>query len=150
MGHVLALLMPENRLAMETALHTGLRISDVLSAVPCIAFKVHVCCIPIVVRIRPHQIAVVNVIQCQLAAHVVLVVKPSYFTSRYYLSQARWTELWKRATGIDYTPIVDVRYFIKRKNPLQIWSNASGKPSSVTLRTVSVRNAYAYAPWLDT
>lgn len=31
MGHVLALLMPENRLAMETALHTGLRISDVLS-----------------------------------------------------------------------------------------------------------------------
>lgn len=41
--------------------------------------------------------------------HVVLVVKPSYFTSKYYLSQARWTELWKRATGIDYTPIVDVR-----------------------------------------
>ena len=35
--------------------------------------------------------------------HVVLVVKPSYFTSKYYLSQARWTELWKRATGIDYT-----------------------------------------------
>lgn len=31
MGHVLALLMPENRLAMETALHTGLRISDVLA-----------------------------------------------------------------------------------------------------------------------
>lgn len=41
--------------------------------------------------------------------HVVLAVKPSYFNSRYYLSQARWTELWKRALGISYTPIVDIR-----------------------------------------
>lgn len=31
MGHVLAALMPENRLAIEVAIATGLRISDVLS-----------------------------------------------------------------------------------------------------------------------
>lgn len=31
MGHVLAALMPENRLAVEIAMSTGLRISDVLS-----------------------------------------------------------------------------------------------------------------------
>lgn len=30
MEHVLALLTPDNRLAMEIALHTGLRITDVL------------------------------------------------------------------------------------------------------------------------
>ena len=31
LGHVLALLMPANRLAMEIAIHTGLRIGDVLA-----------------------------------------------------------------------------------------------------------------------
>ena len=31
MSHVLALLTPANRLAMELALHTGLRINDVLA-----------------------------------------------------------------------------------------------------------------------
>lgn len=41
--------------------------------------------------------------------HVVLAVKPSYFNSRYYISQARWGELWRRALGVDYIPIVDVR-----------------------------------------
>lgn len=31
LGHVLAALMPENRLVMEVALHTGLRVGDVLA-----------------------------------------------------------------------------------------------------------------------
>lgn len=34
MGHVLAALMPENRLAVRVAMHTGLRISDVLRLRP--------------------------------------------------------------------------------------------------------------------
>lgn len=40
--------------------------------------------------------------------HVLIAVKPSYF-SHNYLTQANWTELWKCALRIDYTPIVDVR-----------------------------------------
>lgn len=41
--------------------------------------------------------------------HVLLCVNTSYFNSRDYLSQSRWTELWKTACRLDYTPIVDVR-----------------------------------------
>lgn len=41
--------------------------------------------------------------------HVLLCVQPSYFTSRYYMSQKAWTDLWKRSLGIDYVPTVDVR-----------------------------------------
>jgi len=41
--------------------------------------------------------------------HMVMAVKPSYFKSRYYISQKRWGELWQRAIGADYIPICDVR-----------------------------------------
>lgn len=41
--------------------------------------------------------------------HVVLAVKPSYFSGRNYLPQARVTELWARSMRLDYTPVVDVR-----------------------------------------
>ena len=41
--------------------------------------------------------------------HVVLCVNPSYFKSRNYVSQARWTELWRQCLRADYTPVVDVR-----------------------------------------
>lgn len=42
--------------------------------------------------------------------HVILTVKRSYFTSRYYLSQAKFTELWAKAVGASgFTPVVDVR-----------------------------------------
>jgi len=41
--------------------------------------------------------------------HCVLAVKPSYFKSRDYLSQEKWTNLWKRSLKAQYTPIVDAR-----------------------------------------
>lgn len=41
--------------------------------------------------------------------HVILAVNKSYFKSRYYLSQEKFTELWKKALQVDYTPILDVR-----------------------------------------
>ena len=40
--------------------------------------------------------------------HCLLVVKPSYFKDK-YISQSRWSELWRRSLKVDYTPIVDVR-----------------------------------------
>ena len=40
--------------------------------------------------------------------HVILAVRPSYF-SVYYISQQRWVELWRRALKVDYTPVVDIR-----------------------------------------
>lgn len=41
--------------------------------------------------------------------HCLLAVNNSYFSSRDYLSQAAWTELWKESLRANYTPIVDVR-----------------------------------------
>lgn len=41
--------------------------------------------------------------------HVILAVKPGYFSGKNYLSQAKWTELWKRALQVNYTPIVNVK-----------------------------------------
>lgn len=41
--------------------------------------------------------------------HVVLAVKPSYFRGSHYISQADWSELWAKALGVEYTPIVDIR-----------------------------------------
>lgn len=41
--------------------------------------------------------------------HCILAVKPSYFSGRLYLSQNAWTELWKKALGVDYTPIVNIK-----------------------------------------
>jgi plasmid rolling circle replication initiator protein Rep len=41
--------------------------------------------------------------------HVLLMVRPSYFTGQYYVSQARWVELWKESARLDYSPSVDIR-----------------------------------------
>jgi plasmid rolling circle replication initiator protein Rep len=40
--------------------------------------------------------------------HVLLMVPSSYFTKR-YLSQAEWAEMWRKALRLDYTPVVDIR-----------------------------------------
>lgn len=40
------------------------------------------------------------------------MVKKSYFTqSVQYISQKKWTELWKDCLKVDYTPIVNVKAF---------------------------------------
>ena len=41
--------------------------------------------------------------------HVLLMVKPGYFTGKYYISQQKWTEMWKQSLGVNYNPVVDVR-----------------------------------------
>ena len=47
--------------------------------------------------------------------HILLVVDTKYFSSRNYLNKSEWTEMWKKALGVEYTPVVDVRR-IKSKN----------------------------------
>ena len=41
--------------------------------------------------------------------HVLFVVNKSYFTSRYYVKQAKWLELWREVTGNEKITQVDVR-----------------------------------------
>lgn len=47
--------------------------------------------------------------------HILLIVNESYFKSKNYLSKSKFTEMWKKALGVEYTPVVDVRR-IKSKN----------------------------------
>lgn len=41
--------------------------------------------------------------------HCLLMVKPSYFNGRHYVTQSRWTDLWRECARLDYRPIVDIR-----------------------------------------
>lgn len=41
--------------------------------------------------------------------HTILETENAYFKGNNYTSQVEWTELWKQALKIQYTPIVDVR-----------------------------------------
>jgi len=47
--------------------------------------------------------------------HIILIVNSSYFTSRNYISQAKWIEMWQKALRVDYTPVVDVRRIKPKK-----------------------------------
>lgn len=47
--------------------------------------------------------------------HIILMVNKSYFNKpELYISQEKWTSLWKESLQVDYTPIVDVRAFKTR------------------------------------
>jgi len=41
--------------------------------------------------------------------HILLMVKPSYFTGGGYVKQARWSEVWKECLRADYQPVVHVQ-----------------------------------------
>jgi len=41
--------------------------------------------------------------------HALLMVPPSYFKGTSYLSQARWTALWKSCARLEYTPMVNIK-----------------------------------------
>lgn len=41
--------------------------------------------------------------------HCLLMVESSYFKGTNYLSQEKWTNLWKESLRIDYTPVVNVK-----------------------------------------
>lgn len=47
--------------------------------------------------------------------HIILMVNKSYFNKpELYISQEKWTSLWKESLQAEYTPIVDVRTFKTR------------------------------------
>ncbi|TCU64433.1 plasmid rolling circle replication initiator protein Rep [Tissierella praeacuta] len=44
--------------------------------------------------------------------HIILMVSKSYFTDKdYYISQEKWTSLWKSCMKVEYTPIVHITAF---------------------------------------
>jgi plasmid rolling circle replication initiator protein Rep len=49
--------------------------------------------------------------------HCLLMVQPSYFQGKYYLSKDKWIDLWQGSLGVDYAPSIDIQA-IKSLNPL--------------------------------
>jgi len=41
--------------------------------------------------------------------HILLIVSKSYFTSKNYISQDKWIDMWQKALRVDYRPVVDIR-----------------------------------------
>jgi plasmid rolling circle replication initiator protein Rep len=41
--------------------------------------------------------------------HVLLMVRPGYFSGKGYVTQARWTELWQECARLDYRPSVYIQ-----------------------------------------
>lgn len=48
--------------------------------------------------------------------HVLLFVKPSYFSGRNYIKTEEWSTLWADAMRVDYKPIVDIRVVKGKRN----------------------------------
>jgi plasmid rolling circle replication initiator protein Rep len=41
--------------------------------------------------------------------HVLMMVRPSYFSSKYYVTHERWIELWQECARLDYRPSVRIQ-----------------------------------------
>lgn len=48
--------------------------------------------------------------------HIILMVKPSYFSGTAYIKRQRWQELWRDCLRVDYLPQVDVRTVKPKKD----------------------------------
>jgi plasmid rolling circle replication initiator protein Rep len=59
--------------------------------------------------------------------HCLLMVESSYFKGTNYLSQEKWTNLWKESLRIDYTPVVNVKA-VKENSKKITESDAALKP----------------------
>lgn len=58
--------------------------------------------------------------------HALVMVAPSYF-SHGYITQARWSEIWKHCLRVDYQPVIDIRVVkSKEKNPENIIETVRG------------------------
>jgi plasmid rolling circle replication initiator protein Rep len=47
--------------------------------------------------------------------HVLLAVKPGYFSGGRYIKQKQWCDMWQQSMRLDYEPIVDIRVVKPRK-----------------------------------
>ena len=66
--------------------------------------------------------------------HMLWAVDPHYFTSRYYISQAKLTDIWRKSGKLDYKPIVDIRRAKTKNNgDIREISKYATKPNEILL-----------------
>lgn len=82
-------------------------------------------------------------------AHVLLAVRPSYFT-RYYMRHEEWVRLWQESMRLDYAPSVDVRPIRRRRSVLPGEVEVAGESEADVARAVAEVGKYATDPgdWL--
>jgi plasmid rolling circle replication initiator protein Rep len=51
--------------------------------------------------------------------HVLLIVKPSYFSTG-YIKQSEWVLMWQKAMKLDYDPSVNVKAIKRETNPIEL------------------------------
>ena len=79
--------------------------------------------------------------------HVLMMVRPSYFSSNYYVTQRRWTELWRECARLDYTPIVHVQA-VKSKSRLSSLSELPLRRAISETLKYSVKPGDMHDDWL--
>jgi len=78
--------------------------------------------------------------------HVLMMVRPSYFTHN-YVTQSRWTEIWKECARLDYTPIVHVQA-VKSKSRLSSLSELPLRRAISETLKYSVKPGDMHDDWL--
>jgi plasmid rolling circle replication initiator protein Rep len=48
--------------------------------------------------------------------HILLAVKPSYFSGTHYITQRNWVSLWRESLQVEYQPIIDIRRVKTNRN----------------------------------
>ena len=67
--------------------------------------------------------------------HVILAVNKSYFTVKnYYISQEKWTSLWKSCMKVDYLPKVDIRRLKNKKENGKSLASAVAETAKYTVK----------------
>jgi hypothetical protein len=52
--------------------------------------------------------------------HCLLLVPPGYFAGRNYLKQHEWVEMWRKASKLDYNPVLDVQAVKQGSQPMDL------------------------------
>lgn len=52
--------------------------------------------------------------------HCLLMVSPSFFNGRNYITQDKWVAMWRKAMKLDYNPILDIRVIRQGKYPMDL------------------------------
>lgn len=65
--------------------------------------------------------------------HALLMVSSTYFKGSHYLTQAKWTDLWKSCLQVEYTPIVHVKAVKNRRQRTELPSEMDFPSEQETL-----------------
>ena len=82
--------------------------------------------------------------------HVLLQVRPSYFSGTDYITQADWVQAWRKAMRLDYDPVVDIRRVKPAKDAPEGLTASLAGAVEVLKYTSKGSDLLTDAAWTDT